>query len=108
VPLPLPGVIAGIVGVLMALQTIGGSPYLDLVEHYRAGDYEVAVKGLAALREGRSADRAIEALERLAGPAASREPRSLETSSASQLATANIWAVAFPAAAALSKPDSPC
>lgn len=85
----------------MALQTIGGSPYLDLVEHYRAGDYEVAVKGLAALREGRSADRAIEALERLAGPAASREPRSLETSSASQLATANIWAVAFPAAAAL-------
>ena len=50
-----------------AAAAIGGSPYLDLLKRYRDGEYEAAVKGMAVLPEGRSADRVFEANWRASG-----------------------------------------
>lgn len=54
-----------IAGLLIAATVAGASPYLDLVNQYRTGDQDDAVKALAVLREGRSADRVLDELESL-------------------------------------------
>jgi hypothetical protein len=83
-----------------AAAAIGGTPYLDLLKHYRDGEYEVAVRGMAVLREGRSADRVVGELESLA-LAVAGDTNPLKVSRARQMMLANVWAIAFPAAAAL-------
>jgi tetratricopeptide (TPR) repeat protein len=83
-----------------AAAALGGSPYLDLLKHYRAGEYELAVRGMAVLPEGRSADRVLVALESL-GPALGDEDDPRRASPMLQLMQANVWAIAVPVAAAL-------
>jgi tetratricopeptide (TPR) repeat protein len=83
-----------------AEAAVGGTPYLDLLKHYRAGDYEHAVKGMAVLREGRSSYRVFEELDNLASTVTG-ETDPQQASRARQLMLANAWAIAFPAAAAL-------
>ena len=84
-----------------AAAAIGGSPYLDLLKRYRDGEYEAAVKGMAVLPEGRSADRVFEANWRASGIAVTGEEDPRRASQARQLMLANVWAIAVPAAAAL-------
>jgi tetratricopeptide (TPR) repeat protein len=74
--------------------------YLDLLQKYRDGEYEFAVKGMAVLREGRSADRVFDALASLSLEITG-ESDPLKASKPRQLMVANAWAIAFPAAAAL-------
>lgn len=121
-PLPLSGIIAA---VLIALQpsaplpvlpgigfsadasdapnaaaAIGGTAYLDLIKRYREGDYEFAVKGMALLRDGRSTYRVFDELDALgARVTGTNDPR--QASRVQQAMAANVWAIAYPAAAAL-------
>lgn len=121
-PLPLSGIIAA---VLIALQppaplpvlpgvgfpvdasdasnaasVIGGTPYLDLLKRYRDGDYGFAVRGMAVWRDGRSTYRVFEELDNLASKVTG-EADSRQASWNRQSMAANVWAIAFPAAAAL-------
>ena len=99
-PLPLSGIIVAILIALQPSAPIGGTPYLDLLQHYRDGHYEVAVKGLAEMRDARSTDHVFEELGRLAlSVAGDSDP--VKASRARQSMLADVWAVAFPAAAAL-------